>query len=61
MSPEILDVYLKNGKFDTIRNLFNKENGLKRSQFKCSDADFENYIKEHGDEDYVERYIKYCE
>jgi hypothetical protein len=59
MSRDILNEYIKNSKFATINSLI-QSGALTREMYNCTDDDFNKYITEHGNEDYVERYIKYC-
>jgi hypothetical protein len=60
MTEDILNRYIKNGgEFETIGNLVNS-GALKREMYNVTDAEWEQYIKTHANDDYVTRYIDYC-
>jgi dihydroxyacid dehydratase/phosphogluconate dehydratase len=61
MSEDVLNRYVQNGGvYDTISNLV-EEKTLKRDMYNVNDNEWEKYIEKHGSDDFVSRYIKYCE
>jgi hypothetical protein len=61
MSQAILDAYIDNGGMFASINKLIKAKSLTRQIYNVTDADWATYIAKHGDDDYVTRYIKYCE